>query len=107
MNCKAWLIRSLAQIGNFSETLRYGEEAIQTATERDWPLSIVFAYYAVGAVALIQANSIAIAALEHGSKVCEASKISTTAWSFQLKAATPRSLVGFDDAAAFGEQRES
>ena len=76
VNCKAWLIRSLAQIGNFSETLRYGEEAIQTATERDWPLSIVFAYYAVGAVALIQGEfDQAIAALEHGLKVCEASEI--------------------------------
>ena len=64
VNCKAWLIRGLAQIGNFSETLRYGEEAIQTATERDWPLSIVFAYYAVGAVALIQGEfDQAIAAL--------------------------------------------
>src|SRR4030095_14442163 len=43
VNSKAWLRRSLAQIGNFSDALRYGEEAIQTATERDYPLSIVFA----------------------------------------------------------------
>src|SRR4029077_2615596 len=76
VNCKGWLIRSLAQIGNFSETLRYGEEAIQTATERDWPLSIVFAYYAVGAVALIQGEfNQAIEALEHGLKVCEGAEI--------------------------------
>ncbi len=76
VNCKAWLIRSLAQIGKFSETLRYGEEAIQTATERDYPLSIVFAYYAVGAVALIQSEfDQAIAALEHGLQVCEAAEI--------------------------------
>ena len=64
VNCKGWLIRSLAQIGNFSETFRYGEEAIQTATERDYPLSVVFAYFAVGAVALIQGEfNQAIAAL--------------------------------------------
>jgi tetratricopeptide (TPR) repeat protein len=69
-------MRSLAQIGNFSETLRYGEEAIQTATERDYPLSIVFAYFAVGAVALIQGKfDQALAALEHSLKVCEASEI--------------------------------
>ena len=76
VNCKGWLIRSLAQIGNFSETRRYGEEAIQTATERDYPLSIVFANYAVGAVALIHGEfDQAIAALEHGLKVCEAAEI--------------------------------
>jgi tetratricopeptide (TPR) repeat protein len=76
VNCKGWLIRSLAQIGNFSETLRYGEEAIHTATERDYPLSVVFAYYAVGAVALIQGEfDGAIKALEHGLKVCEAAEI--------------------------------
>jgi class 3 adenylate cyclase/tetratricopeptide (TPR) repeat protein len=76
VNCKAWLIRSLAQIGKFSEALRYGEEAIQTATERDYPLSIVFAYFAVGAVALIQGEfDQAIVALEHGLKVCDAAEI--------------------------------
>ena len=76
VNCKAWLIRSLAQIGNFRETLRHGEEAIQTATERDYPLSVVFAYFAVGVVALIQGElEQAIVALEHGLKVCEAAEI--------------------------------
>src|SRR4030095_2736490 len=74
--CKPWWTRSLAQIGNFSETLRYGEEAIQTATERDYPLSVVFAYFAVGVVTLIQGEfKQAIAALEHGLKVCEAAEI--------------------------------
>jgi class 3 adenylate cyclase/tetratricopeptide (TPR) repeat protein len=76
VNCKSWLIRGLAQIGKFSETLRHRGEAIQTATERDYPLSIVFAYYAVGAVALIQGEfDEAIAALEHGLTVCEAAEI--------------------------------
>ena len=76
VNCKTWLIRGLAQIGNFNETARYGDEAIQTATEREHPLSIVFAYYAVGAVALIRGEfDKAITALEHGLKVCEAAEI--------------------------------
>ena len=76
VNCKTWLIRGLAQIGNFNETTRYGDEAIQTATEREHPLSIVFAYYAVGAVALIRGEfDKAITALEHGLKVCEAAEI--------------------------------
>jgi class 3 adenylate cyclase/tetratricopeptide (TPR) repeat protein len=76
VNCKTWLIRGLAQIGKFSETVRHGAEAIKTATEREHPLSIVFAYYAVGAVALIQGEfDKAITALEHGLKVVEAAKI--------------------------------
>jgi class 3 adenylate cyclase/tetratricopeptide (TPR) repeat protein len=76
VNCKAWLIRGLAQIGKFQETLQYGEQAIQTATECERPLSIVFAYYAVGAVAVIKGDfDQAIAALEHALKVCEAAEL--------------------------------
>ena len=76
MNCKAWLIRGLAQIGKFREALQYGEQAIQTATEREHPLSIVFAYYAIGTVALIKSDfDQAIVAIEHGLKVCEAADI--------------------------------
>jgi class 3 adenylate cyclase/tetratricopeptide (TPR) repeat protein len=76
VNCKAWLIRSLAQIGDFSEARQYGEEAIQTATERDYPLSMVFAYYAVGVVALIKGEfDQAIASLERSLSICEAVEI--------------------------------
>jgi tetratricopeptide (TPR) repeat protein len=76
VNCKGWLIRGLAQVGSFKETLRYGEEAIQTATERDYPLSMVFAYYSVGAVALIQGDFVrSIAALEQALSICEAAEI--------------------------------
>jgi class 3 adenylate cyclase/tetratricopeptide (TPR) repeat protein len=76
VNCKGWLIRSLAQIGKFKETLAHGEEAIQIATERDYPLSIVFAYYAVGVVALLKGEfSEAIVALERSLSVCEAAEI--------------------------------
>jgi len=76
VNCKGWLIRSLAQIGDFAEALRYAEESVQTATERDYPLSIVFAYYGLGAVALLQGDfARAISALEHALKICEAAEI--------------------------------
>jgi class 3 adenylate cyclase/tetratricopeptide (TPR) repeat protein len=72
VNCKGWLIRSLAQIGSFREARQHGEEAVQTATERDYPLSIVFAYYAVGVVAIIKGEfDRAIAALERSLSVCE------------------------------------
>ncbi|MGH7930649.1 MAG: hypothetical protein ACREQV_23000 [Candidatus Binatia bacterium] len=70
------MIRSLAQIGKFNETLAHGEEAIQIATERDYPLSIVFAYNAVGVVALLKGEfSEAIVALERSLSVCEAAEI--------------------------------
>ena len=74
--CKIWLIRGLAQVGHFSETLQYGEDAIQTAVERDHPFSIVYAYYAVGAVAVIKGDfDQAIAPLERGLRVCESAEI--------------------------------
>ena len=70
------MIRSLAQIGRFHETLRPGEEAIRIATERNYPLSIVFGHYAVGAAALIRGDfDRAIAALEHALKICETAEI--------------------------------
>src|SRR5574341_1447380 len=76
VNCKNWLIRSLAQMGDFSRTVQYGDEAIQTATDREHPLSIVFAYYAIGAAGLIQSEFVqAVVALEYALKVCEAAEI--------------------------------
>ena len=76
VNCKGWLIRSLAQIGNFHETLRHGEDAISIANELQYPLSIVLAYYAVGVVALIKGDiDQAIAALERSLTVCEKTEI--------------------------------
>lgn len=74
--CKTWLLRSLAQIGQFDETRRYGEEALATAMERDHPFSIVYACYANGAVAVLHGEfAQAIAILERGLKVCDAAEI--------------------------------
>jgi class 3 adenylate cyclase/tetratricopeptide (TPR) repeat protein len=74
--CNAWLIRGLAQIGNFSATSQHGEQAVQTALERDHPFSTVYAYYAVGTVALIKGDfDRAVAALERALSVCEAAEI--------------------------------
>jgi PAS domain S-box-containing protein len=74
--CRTWLIRGLAQTGHFSETLEYGNEAIQSAVERDHPFSIVYAYYAAGAVAVIKGDfDHAIGPLEKGLRVCESAEI--------------------------------
>src|SRR5262245_29377430 len=100
VNCKAWLIRSFAQIGDFSEARRYGKGAIQTATERDYPLSVVFAYFAVGAVALIQGEfDQAVVALEYGLKVCEAAEIPVQRAQIVSGLAASYAFVGrFDEA---------
>jgi len=74
--CRAWLIRGLAQTGHFSETLEYGDEAIQSALERDHPFSIIYAYYAIGAVAVMRGDfDHAIGALEKGLRLCESAEI--------------------------------
>ncbi len=74
--CQTWLIRGLAQTGHFTETLKYGNEGIRSAVERDHPFSIVYAYYAVGAVALLRGNfDSAIGALENGLRICESAEI--------------------------------
>ena len=74
--CKTWLLRSLAQMGQFDQTQRYGEAALRTAVERDHPFSIVYACYANGAVAVLHGDfAQAIAMLERGLKVCDAAEI--------------------------------
>ncbi len=76
VNCKAWLTRSLVQIGKFNEAFEFGEKAIQTAAECRCPLSIVFANYAVGVAALIKGDfDRAIATLEYSLQVCEATEL--------------------------------
>jgi class 3 adenylate cyclase/tetratricopeptide (TPR) repeat protein len=76
VNCKGWLIRGLAQIGEFAETHQLGHEAMQTAEERDHPLSTVIAHYGVGSVALIKGEfDRAIAVLGRGLNVCDSAEI--------------------------------
>ena len=74
--CRCWLIRGLAQTGHFNETLEYGDEATQIAVERDHLFSIIYAYYAVGAVAVIKGDfDHAINWLEKGLRLCESAEI--------------------------------
>jgi tetratricopeptide (TPR) repeat protein len=55
--CRAWLVRGLAQLGKFSDGISLGEEAIETALERNHPYSIVYAYYGLGVLLLIKETS--------------------------------------------------
>jgi tetratricopeptide (TPR) repeat protein len=70
---KSWLVRALAQLGQFADAMPYAEEAIKTARSREHPYSLVYAYYSAGVLFLIKGDiDDAIAALERGLKVCEA-----------------------------------
>jgi class 3 adenylate cyclase/tetratricopeptide (TPR) repeat protein len=74
--CRSWLVRGLAQLGRFEDAIPCLEQAIQTATEREHPYSLVYAYYAAGVLFLIKGEfEEAIRRLECGLKVCEASNI--------------------------------
>jgi len=74
--CRAWLIRGLAQLGKFSEGLSVGEEAIQTALERNHPYSIVYAYYALGVLLLLKGDfEKGVEVLTRGLEVCESADI--------------------------------
>lgn len=98
--CKTWLLRSLAQMGHFDETRRYGEEALATAVERDHPFSIVYACYANGAVAVLHGEfAQAIAMLERGLKVCDAAEIPVQRPLLVSCLAVANALVGRLDAA--------
>ena len=74
--CRAWLIRCLAQIGKFDEAVPCGDEAIQTAMERNHAYSLVYAYYGVGVLSLIRGEfDKAVAVLGRGLEVCETADI--------------------------------
>ena len=74
--CKSWLVRSLAQLGQFADAILPAEEAIQTAKNREHPYSLVYAYYGAGVLSLIKGEiDDAIGFLERGLEVCEASDI--------------------------------
>jgi tetratricopeptide (TPR) repeat protein len=74
--CRVWLVRSLAQIGRFSDAIPYGNEAIEIAVEGNHPFSIVYAYFGVGVVFLTKGEpDEAIPVLERGLNVCQAADI--------------------------------
>ena len=74
--CQHWLVRCLAQLGEFGRALPYGEEAIQTATESAHAYSTVYAYYGVGMLYYIQGDfNNAVSMLQRGLNVCRTADI--------------------------------
>ena len=73
---RAWLVRCLAQLGNFSEATPYVDEAMQTAVESKHPYTIVYACYGVGMLYLIKGEfDQSIVVLVRGLKVCDEAEI--------------------------------
>ena len=74
--CQHWLVRCLAQVGEFGQALPYGEEAIQTATQSAHAYTTVYAYYGLGMLYYIQSNfERAVYMLEQGVEVCRTADI--------------------------------
>ena len=67
----AWLVWSLAEVGEFCEAIAIGEKGVRIAEEVDHPFSLVVACAGVGMLYLRQGDpQQAIAVLERGLEVC-------------------------------------
>jgi class 3 adenylate cyclase/tetratricopeptide (TPR) repeat protein len=74
--CQHWLVRCLAQLGEFGQALAYGEEAIHTATQSAHSYSTIYAYYGLGMLYYIQSDfDRAVYMLEQGLEVCRTADI--------------------------------
>ena len=62
---RSWLVRCLAELGDFAEGMAYAEEAIRIAEERNDALSLADARYCVGHLCLLRGDfAQAVSALE-------------------------------------------
>jgi tetratricopeptide (TPR) repeat protein len=68
---RAWLVWSLARLGEFVEGRRHGLEALEIAANIEHPLSLAVTHYSIGVLALFQLDfPRAIAALEASFDLC-------------------------------------
>jgi len=73
---RAWLARSLAELGEFAEAMTRAEEALRIAREVDHPGSLVYAYRSLGFVFLGRgAIPQAIPPLERAVEVCRVAEV--------------------------------
>src|SRR5262249_40736240 len=71
VGCRNWLSRALAELGQFREGARLGEEALQIAETANHPFSIAVACWALGHLCLRHGDlPEAIARLEQGIELC-------------------------------------
>jgi tetratricopeptide (TPR) repeat protein len=78
---RAWLVWSLAELGEFAEGIAPGEEAIQIAEAAGHPFSLIAPRYGFGLLHLRKGDlDKAIPVLEHGLEVCNAWSLQTMAF---------------------------
>jgi tetratricopeptide (TPR) repeat protein len=76
MHSAAWLVWCLAEIGDFTDGIRYGREAIQGAEQLNHPYALVAIYGAVGLLYLRQGVlDQAIPLLERSLELCRSADI--------------------------------
>jgi class 3 adenylate cyclase/tetratricopeptide (TPR) repeat protein len=74
--CGNWLLRSLAEVGEFAQGIACGEEGIRMAERVGQPIDVVVASHGLGVLYLRQENfPRAISVLERGLELCRASNI--------------------------------
>jgi tetratricopeptide (TPR) repeat protein len=71
VSARAWLARYLAELGEFTQGIAKGEEAVRLAEAVDNPSSLIVAYAGIGSLYLCKGDlHQAISALEHGLRIC-------------------------------------
>ena len=76
VNSRFWLVRSLAELGDFSEGNTQGVEAVQLAETVEQPLTLSIAYLGIGFLHLRQGDlPQAIARLAKGLEICQTTDV--------------------------------
>jgi class 3 adenylate cyclase/tetratricopeptide (TPR) repeat protein len=76
VNARAWLAQCLAELGEFSQGIALGDEAIQIAEAVDHPFSLISAYQHLGDLYLYKGDiEKAIQVLQRSLALCQAAEI--------------------------------
>jgi tetratricopeptide (TPR) repeat protein len=71
VSARAWLAHYLAELGEFTQGIARGEEAVRLAEAVDNPSSLIVAYAGIGSLYLCKGDlHQAISMLEHGLRIC-------------------------------------
>ena len=81
VRARAWLAHYLAELGEFSQGIARGEEAVRLAETVNDPCSLILAYAGIGNIYLCKGDlHQAIAAREHSLHICQDSMIDNPLW---------------------------
>jgi class 3 adenylate cyclase/tetratricopeptide (TPR) repeat protein len=86
VGARTWLVWCLAEVGDFADGARLGEEAMRIADEADHPLSRIVARHGLGSLRLRRGEfANAARTLEQGLELCRAASV--VSWRPRLEAA--------------------